>query len=146
MGAGAAWVLSIGRQGSVNEAYFVRPSFRLEYLLSQARETRMNEAEFQRLAIATLNRIEQAVEACGADIEFENAGEILELEFTNRSKIIINKQAAAKQIWVAAKSGGFHYSYDAGTQQWRNDQNGTELFGELSRLVSEQAGVSIQLV
>lgn len=106
----------------------------------------MNEAEFQRAATATLNRIEQAVESCGADIEFENAGEILELEFANRSKIIINKQGAAKQIWVAARSGGFHYSYDAGTQQWRNDQSGAELFDELSRLLSEQAGARIALV
>jgi CyaY protein len=126
--------------------YFVRPDIALEYPLSQARETRMNEAEFQRAATATLNRIEQAVEACGADIEFENAGEILELEFANRSKIIINKQGAAKQIWVAAKSGGFHYSYDAGTQQWRNDQSGAELIDELSRLLSEQAGARIALV
>ncbi len=105
----------------------------------------MNEAEFQNAATATLNRIEAAVEASGADIEFENAGEILELEFTNRTRIIINKQGAARQIWVAAKSGGFHYSYDAGAQQWRNDQNGVELFGELSRLVSEQAGTSVRL-
>ena len=105
----------------------------------------MNEAEFQKIAAATLSRIEQAVEACGADIDFENTGEILQLEFTNHSKIIINKQGAANQIWVAAKSGGFHYSYDAGTQQWRNDQNDAELFDELSRLVSEQAGTSIRL-
>jgi CyaY protein len=124
---------------------FVRPSFKLEYPLSQARETRMNEAEFHKLASVTLGRIEHAVEACGADIDFENAGEILQLEFANRSKIIINKQGAASQIWIAAKSGGFHYSYDASTQQWRNDQSGVELFSELSRLVSEQAGTSVLL-
>ena len=106
----------------------------------------MNEAEFHNAATATLNRIEQAVEASGADIDYENAGEILELEFTNRSKIIINKQGAAKQIWVAAKSGGFHYNYDTGTQQWRNDQSGAELFDELSRLASEQAGKSVRLI
>ena len=106
----------------------------------------MNEAEFHRAATAMLNRIEQAVEASGADIDYENAGEILELEFTNRSKIIINKQGAAKQIWVAAKSGGFHYNYDTGTQQWRNDQSGAELFSELSRLASEQAGKSVRLI
>ena len=105
----------------------------------------MNEAEFHRRAAVTLDRIEQAVENCGADIDFENAGEILELEFANRSKIVINKQGAASQIWVAARSGGFHYNYDAGTQQWRNDKTGAELFSELSRLVSEQAGESIRL-
>jgi CyaY protein len=118
----------------------------IEYLLWQARETRMNEAEFHKLAAVTLSRIEQAVETCGADIDFENAGEILQLEFTNRSKIIINKQAAASQIWVAAKSGGFHYSYDVDAQQWRNDQNGVELIVELSRLISEQAGVHVDLI
>jgi len=105
----------------------------------------MNEAEFHKLAASTLSRIEQAIEASGADIDFENSGEILQLEFANRSKIIINKQGAASQIWVAAKSGGFHYSYDASTQQWRNDQGGAELFSELSRLVSEQAGENIRL-
>lgn len=105
----------------------------------------MNEAEFHKLASVTLSHIEQAVETCGADIDFENAGEILQLEFTNRSKIIINKQGAASQIWIAAKSGGFHYNYDASTQQWRNDQSGAELFSELSRLVSEQAGASVLL-
>jgi len=106
----------------------------------------MDEAEFQRIATITLNRIEEAVEASGADIEFENAGEILELEFANRTKIIVNKQGAARQIWVAAKSGGFHYTYDADTRQWRNDQSGVELFNELSRLVSDQSGVSVHLV
>ena len=105
----------------------------------------MNEAEFHKRAAVTLDRIEQAVENCGADIDFENAGEILELEFVNRSKIIINKQSAASQIWVAGRSGGYHYSYDAGAQQWRNDQNGVELFDELSRLISEQAGTRIAL-
>jgi len=118
----------------------------LEYLLSQIRETRMSDAEFQRAATAALKRIEQAVEASGADIDFENVGEILEFEFANRTKIIVTKQSAARQIWVAAKSGGFHYSYDADTQQWRNNQSGAELFGELSRLLSEQSGESVHLV
>ncbi|MCK7583354.1 MAG: iron donor protein CyaY [Chromatiales bacterium] len=95
--------------------------------------------------IDTLRRIEHAVEAGGADIEFENAGEILTLEFTNGTKIIINKQGAARQIWVAAKSGGFHYGYDAVSGQWRDDQSGAELFAELSRLASEQAGEEVRI-
>ena len=67
----------------------------------------MNEAEFHKLAATMLERIEQAIEACGADIDFENAGEILQLEFTNRSKIIINKQAAASQMPRAPKTKTF---------------------------------------
>ena len=106
----------------------------------------MNEADFQRQATATLERIEKAIEAADADIDFENSGDILTLEFANGSKIIVNKQAAARQIWVAARSGGFHYNFDALKKHWVNDQNGNELFGELSRLASEQAGTSVLLV
>ena len=105
----------------------------------------MNEAEFHQRVVDTLRKIEHAVEHSGTDIEFENAGEILTLDFANGSKIIINKQGAARQIWVAAKSGGFHYGFDAGSGQWRNDQNGAELFAELSRLASQQAGEEVEI-
>ncbi len=105
----------------------------------------MNEAEFHRQVSQILLRVEQAVEDSGVDIDFENAGDILTLEFTNGSKVIINKQAAANQIWVAARAGGFHFSFDAGKKLWLNDQGGEELFTQLSRLASEQAGVGVNL-
>ena len=106
----------------------------------------MNEADFQRQSTAILGRIEEAIEDSDADIDFENTGDILTLEFANASKIIVNKQAAANQIWVAARSGGFHYNFDPVKNHWVNDQNGNELFAELSRLASEQAGTSVILV
>ena len=105
----------------------------------------MNEAEFNQKVTATLLRIEQAVETSGTDIEFENAGDILTLEFADGSKIIITKQGATKQIWVAAKSGGYHYDYQATGDRWVNDQSGTELFKELSSLASRQAGETVDL-
>jgi len=105
----------------------------------------MNEAEFSRKVEAVLLHIEHAVETSGANIEFENAGEILTLEFSNGSKIIVNKQGAAAQIWVAAKSGGYHYDYQAAGDRWVNDQSGVELLAELSRLVSQQAGEAVSL-
>ncbi|MDH3310297.1 MAG: iron donor protein CyaY [Gammaproteobacteria bacterium] len=103
----------------------------------------MNESDFDKQVTDTLLHIEQAIEESGADIDFEAAGGILTLEFENGSKIIINKQGAASQIWVAAKSGGFHYSLVEG--RWINDQSGGELMSELSRLVSEQSGQDIDL-
>ena len=106
----------------------------------------MNEVEFHKAAHATLVAIEHAVETCGVDIEFEIVSDILTLEFANGSKIIVNKQTPARQLWVAAKSGGFHYNYDNASHTWHNDQTGTELFGELSRLASAQAGESVNLV
>ncbi len=105
----------------------------------------MNEAEFNQKVERTLRQIEQAVEDSGADIEFENAGDILTLEFADGSKIIINKQGAATQIWVAARSGGYHYGYQAAAGRWANDQNGADLFDELSRIISQQAGTPVRI-
>ncbi|MCR4300625.1 MAG: iron donor protein CyaY [Sulfuricaulis sp.] len=103
----------------------------------------MNESDFDKRATDTLLHIEQAIEESGADIDFEATGGILTLEFVNGSKIIINKQGAVRQIWVAAKSGGFHYGWVDG--RWINDQSGGELTNELSRLVSEQSGEDVSL-
>jgi CyaY protein len=105
----------------------------------------MTDAEFDRHASDTLLHIEHAIERSGADIEFENTGGILTLEFVNGTQIVINKQGAAKQIWVAAKAGGFHYSRDRQSGKWIDDHRGTELFADLSRLTSQQAGDAVHL-
>ena len=105
----------------------------------------MNDAEFERYVSDTLQSIEHAVEHSGADIEFENSGGVLTLEFANGTQIVINRQGAAKQIWVAAKSGGFHYDRDRQTGTWIASHGGTELFADLSRLASEQAGSAVEL-
>ncbi len=103
----------------------------------------MNESEFDKKATDTLLRIEQGIEESGADIDFEAAGGILTLEFANGTKIIVNKQGAARQIWVAAKSGGYHYGFVDG--QWINDQGGGELMSELSRFIREQSNAEVNL-
>ncbi len=105
----------------------------------------LTDAEFNEKAAQTILRLEQAIEASGADIDYETVSEILTLEFADRSKIIVNKQGAARQLWVAAKSGGFHYDYDAAHDCWRNDQSGEELFAELVRLIGQQAGEDVVL-
>ena len=104
----------------------------------------MTESEYTRLADDTLRRIEHAVETAGDDLDFELApGGVLEVEFDNGSKLIINKQAASQEIWVAAKSGGFHYRWDGA--DWRDTRGGEELFAALSRLASAQSGEGVEL-
>lgn len=104
----------------------------------------MNEQEFNTLADAMLERIEQALEACGGDFDYElKAGGILEVDFENGSKIIINRHGAAREIWVAAKSGGFHFRPE-GTR-WVDTRDGGDLLAALSRCVSAQSGEDIQL-
>ena len=105
----------------------------------------MNEQEFNTLAEAMLARIDSALEACGGDFDWElKPGGILELDFANGSKIIINRHGAAREIWVAAKSGGFHFR-PAG-ESWVDTRDGSDLLAALARCISAQSGETIHLV
>jgi CyaY protein len=104
----------------------------------------MEEREFEALATQALQRIERALEESGIDADFElKEGGVLELEFGNGSKIIVNRHGAAREIWVAARSGGFHFRWDGSA--WRDTRDGGELFAALSRLVSAQGGTGVIL-
>ena len=106
----------------------------------------MNESEFNQLAEETMVSIEEAIDDSGAEIDYDTISDILTLEFSNGSKIIINKQTPASQLWVAARSGGFHFDYDAASQCWVLDSDSDqELFACLSRYCSEQAGQEVEL-
>jgi CyaY protein len=119
----------------------------------------MSEQDFLAHAEATLDAIEAAIEraidSAGLDAELERQGNVLTLSFDDGTKVIINSHSAAREIWVAAKSGGFHYrpdfggggDADAGTGavRWIDGRSGDELFGALSRLVSAQGGVPVVL-
>ncbi len=104
----------------------------------------MTESEFAELAGKTLQEIETSLEASGADLDWEMSGDgILTVEFSDDSQIVINKHSIAQEIWVAAKSGGFHYQWRNGS--WISSREGTELKSDLSRLVSQQAGESVTI-
>lgn len=104
----------------------------------------MDPTEFEALAERALERVEAALEASGVDADVERKeGGVLEIEFADGSKMIVNRHGAAREVWVAARAGGFHFRWD-GTQ-WRDTRAGDELFAVLSRLVSEQSGQPVLL-
>ncbi len=96
----------------------------------------MNESEFNQLADAALARIETAVVGCGGDVECNRSGNVLEIEFDNGQKIIVNRHDVTQEIWVAAKSGGFHYAWQDGA--WRSQRDGSELYAKLIELFAAQ--------
>jgi len=102
----------------------------------------MTESEYLQAAEALFRTLEQDLEA--ADLDYELApGGILEIEFDNGSKIIVNRQTPMREIWVAAKSGGFHYRWLDGA--WRDTRGGDELYEALSAMASSQSGRPIML-
>jgi CyaY protein len=103
----------------------------------------MTESEFLEAAERTLDAIEAAVEAAPIDVDATRAGNVLTLELADGSRVVVNSQAPMQQIWVAAKSGGFHFERREGL--WRDTREGTELFAALSRILSAQAGTPVLL-
>ncbi len=104
----------------------------------------MTESEFEALAGEALSALERAFEAGAPDADVQSKGEgLLEIEFEDGSKMVINRHAAAREIWVAAKSGGFHFRHDGSA--WRDTRDGGELFAVVSRLASQQSGTPVLL-
>src|SRR5213592_1866959 len=104
----------------------------------------MDETEFAALAEQALSRIETSLEESGVDADVElKPGGVIEIEYADGSRMIINRHAAAREIWVAARAGGFHFRWDGAA--WRDTREGTELFAALSSLVSAQSGQSVRL-
>ena len=103
----------------------------------------MTETEFNQTVDAIFARIEDSLDARDTDIDYETSAGILTLEFEDSSKIILNRQTPTQEIWVAAKSGGYHYRLDQGA--WRNTRDGSEFFNSLSTYIQQQSGETIEL-
>lgn len=103
----------------------------------------MNDTEFNTAVDAILMAIEDTVEDLDLDIDLENSGGILTLTFANGSKVIINRQGPTKEIWVAARSGGFHCGYR--DNAWVCNTTQETLPDLLSRVCSEQAGTAVRI-
>ncbi len=111
----------------------------------------MEEREFLALADAELARLEQALDAVldrgDADFDVElKPGGIIEIVCEDGSKIIVNRHAAAREIWLAARSGGFHFRPpEMAGGAWLGTRDDVPLTDVLSRCLSEQTGESLSL-
>lgn len=108
----------------------------------------MSETEFLDLAESTLDSIEQVMDRLNdedvIDVECKRSGNVLEIEFlANGSKIIVNSQAPLQEMWVASRSGGYHYKRIG--NEWRNTRDNTEFYESLSQFASEQGGAPVKL-
>lgn len=95
----------------------------------------MEEREFNNLADVELRQIEDTLgDDEGFDLELKPGG-VIELEFESGGKIVINRHTAAREIWLAARSGGFHFRYQDG--RWLGTRDGEELMAAIRRCIAE---------
>lgn len=107
----------------------------------------MTESEFTACYESTLTAIETALDNMDNEVDFDSELQesILTIEFSDHSKVIISRQLPVSQLWVAAKSGGFHFNYMVDKACWQDEKTGEELFTLLSRVCTEQAQDDFQL-
>ena len=107
----------------------------------------MDEKEFAERSRLALARIESAIEQAadeGADVDFEMQSGILEIECADGSKIIVSPHMIAQEIWVAARSGGFHFR-DDGHSGWVDTRTGETLDQRLIEILKQQGQVAVNL-
>lgn len=101
----------------------------------------MTESDFHRAVDAVLERVESSLaEHDELDIDFE--GGVLTVTCPDESRIIVNRQTPNREIWVAARSGGFHFTSREGA--WRDTRSGEELFASLARVIALQSGAQVR--
>lgn len=105
--------------------------------------TAVEPGEFNQKVDDMLSAIEDALDDCDAELDWDSASGILTIECENGSQVIINRQEPSRQIWVAARSGGFHFDYDPEAHCWK--QGELELVSFLNKALSEQSGESVAL-
>jgi CyaY protein len=105
----------------------------------------MDVPEYQKLADKAFRRIERALADIDPDdVDCELAGDVLTLTFKGGAKCVINTQRPTRQIWLAATSRAWHFTYDPATERWMDDKGqGTELFALVGESVKKASGIDV---
>jgi CyaY protein len=110
----------------------------------------LSDAGFYAIAEKTLKAIEISLEEAFQETDLDldisrQGGNVVNIQFEDKSVIVVNTQSPLQEIWVAAKEGGFHYKWSGTLSEplWLDTKTGAELFSELSRLASQQAKTTV---
>lgn len=107
----------------------------------------IGESEFSARADAVLaavaTALDVAIDASDLDIDWSLNDGVLTIDCGPGGKLIVNRHVPNREIWVAAKSGGFHFRGEG--DAWRDSRGREELGAALARLLREQAGVAVDL-
>jgi CyaY protein len=112
----------------------------------------IDDKQFYQLRSNLLQSIEVALEAADDELDLDldverQGGNVINIRFKDKSVIVVNTQPPLHEIWVAAKSGGYHYRW-AGTMAkplWLDTKTGKELLSDLTEFASAQAGQTVKI-
>ncbi|HEV8501249.1 MAG TPA: iron donor protein CyaY [Casimicrobiaceae bacterium] len=100
-------------------------------------------AATDRVLAAIGSALDTALDASDLDIDWSVNEGVLEIECDDGSKVIVNRHVPNRELWVAARSGGFHFRADGGL--WRDTRGGRELGAALVEILAAQAHLELAL-
>lgn len=103
----------------------------------------LSEARYHDLVDAAQEAVEDVFDDSALDVDLENSGGVLTVRFANGSQLILSRQPALRQLWVAARSGGFHFDYDEYAELWICDSSEERLGELLARVTLEQGSEAL---
>lgn len=112
----------------------------------------IDDKQFHQLGNQLLHSIEVALESADDELDLDldvarQGGNVINIRFRDKSVIVVNTQPPLHEIWVAAKSGGYHYRWAGTVAQplWLDTKTGKELLSDLSEFASAQAGQPVKI-
>ena len=101
----------------------------------------MKDSQYNEIVEALFNAIEDEVDEIEADIDIDSSAGMLVFEFPDRSSVVLSRQVANHEVWVAAKSGGYHLAYIE--NRWICGTTEEEIGDLLDRVFTEQLNQSV---
>jgi len=103
----------------------------------------LTEARFHDLVDATQQALETVYDDSDEDTDIEISAGMMTITFENGSQLILSRQEPLRQLWLAARSGGYHFDYDEESHQWVCEKSEELLKEVLTRATREQAGLEL---
>ena len=101
----------------------------------------MDSNAFIKLADLCLTRVEDVLEDFDPDLlDYDRADGLLQMEFGDGTKFVLNRQSGNHQIWFAAGVRAYHFDWHEQESLWKDARDGEELFARISKIVSEKLG------
>jgi CyaY protein len=103
----------------------------------------VDEREFDDAVEEIFGQVEAAVDELEGDFDIDSGGGVLTVTFPNGSSAIFSRQRANGEIWIAARSGGYHLHNEDG--QWFCAVSKETLADLVDRVFTEQLGSPVSL-
>jgi CyaY protein len=106
----------------------------------------MDETRYNQLVAGAFQALLRALDKVDPDLlDADSTGDMVTVTSASGHKVVVNTQRATRQIWVAGKGMGLHFSFEA-DGQWMDDKGkGIELFAFVADAVEDASGVRLDV-